>query len=220
VCKWQQSYLTNRTQQVKVAHVANNQMKEYLSNSLPVKYGVPQGSVLGPLLFILYVNDISHLTQGRTIMCADDTSILNIGQDINELQKTTSDNTGLVEQYFEINNLFINPTKTHYILFRTKQCRQESNLKILIKNSEEVKVKSTNFLGVVIDSTLSWEVHIERTCNRISRNLFIINRLSKILNLNERRMLYYGFIYPFLSYGIVVWGQSAKVLTRRIFTLQ
>jgi hypothetical protein len=58
-------------------------MKEYLSNSLSVRYGVPQGSLLGPFFFILYINDISHITQGRPIMYADDTSILNMGQDIN-----------------------------------------------------------------------------------------------------------------------------------------
>jgi hypothetical protein len=81
--------------------------------------------------------------------------------------------------------------------------QQESDLKILIKNKEIVNVKSPNFVGVVIDNTLSWEEHIERTCNRISHNLFIINKLSKILDLNERRILYYGLIYPFLSYGIV-----------------
>jgi hypothetical protein len=83
------SYFTNRTQQVQVTHIANNHLKEYLSDSLPVRYGVHQGCVLGPLLFIIYVNDIPHLTQGKTIMYADDTSVLNIGQDIKELQKTT-----------------------------------------------------------------------------------------------------------------------------------
>jgi hypothetical protein len=70
-----------------------------LSSSLPVRYGVPQGSVLGTLFFILYINDIPHLTQGR-IMYADDTSIFNKGQELQK-KKTTSDNTGLVEQYFE-----------------------------------------------------------------------------------------------------------------------
>jgi hypothetical protein len=65
----------------------------------------------------------------------------------------------------------------------------------------------------VIDSNLSWEIHIERTCSRISHNLFIINRLSKILDLNERKMLYYGLIYPLLSCGIAVWGHSAKANT-------
>jgi hypothetical protein len=67
---------------------------------------------------------------------------------------------------------------------------------------------------------LSWEDHVEKTCSRISWNLFLINRLSKLLDLNGRRMLYYGLINPFLSYGIIVWGQSAKALTTRIFILQ
>jgi hypothetical protein len=83
-----------------------------------VKYGVPQGLVLGPLLFIIYINDIPHLTKGRSIMYADDTSILNVGQEMSELQNTTSNNTGVVEQYFEINNLSINPSKHTIFSFR------------------------------------------------------------------------------------------------------
>jgi hypothetical protein len=79
-----------------------------------------------------------------------------------------------------MNKLPINPLKTHYILFHTKQYRLDSNLKILVKNREIQYVRSTNFLGVVIDNTLSWEAHIETTCRRISHNLFIINKLSKI----------------------------------------
>jgi hypothetical protein len=198
------SYLTNRTQQVKVVHTENNQMKKYLSSSLPITCGVPQGSVLGPLLFIPYINDIPHLTQGRSTMYADDTSI----------------NIGIVEKYLEMNNLIINPTKTHCIFFQTKQCRQYHKHKILIKNRKIENVNSINFLGVVIYSTLSWDAHIERICSRISRNLFIINRLANMLNLKDRRMLYYGLIHPFLTNGIAVWGQSAKALISRVFILQ
>jgi hypothetical protein len=90
----------------------------------------------------------------------------------------------------------------------------------MVKNREISNVKSTDFLGVVIDSNLSWEIHFERICNRISRNLFIINRLSKILDLNERKTLYYGLIYPLLSYGIAVWGHNAKANITRMFALQ
>jgi hypothetical protein len=86
------------------------------------------------------------------------------------------------------NNLSINPTTTHYILFQMRQCRRESELRILM-NREIVNVKSTN-------------------------------RLSKILYMNVRRVLYYGLINPFLAYGIIVWWQSMKALTGRIFTLQ
>jgi hypothetical protein len=134
-----ESCLRNTTQHVKVTHTEGNQMREYLSGSLQVRYGVPQGSVLGPLLFILYINDIPLLTKGRCIMYADDTSILNVGQDMNELQNTTSNNTGIVEQYFEINNLSINPPKTHYILFQIRQCSQESNLMLPLFNTCTVR---------------------------------------------------------------------------------
>jgi hypothetical protein len=105
------SYLINRTQHIKVTHTEGNQIKEYLSSSLPVRYGVPQGSVLSQLLFILYINDIPHLTQDRSILYADDTSILNVGQDMNELQNMTSNNIGRDKATFEINNLFIYQSK-------------------------------------------------------------------------------------------------------------
>ena len=80
-------------------------------------------------------------------MYADDTTIMNVGHDIKELQKITAANTGVVEQYFEINNLVINPSKTHYILFQTKHRRQESNLKILIKKQLNSECKKYRFSG-------------------------------------------------------------------------
>jgi hypothetical protein len=111
-------------------------------------------------------------------MYADDTSILNVRPDLNELQNTTSNNIGVVEQYFEINNLSINPSETHCILFQTRHSRQESNPKILIKNREISNVKSTDFLGVVIDSYLSWEKHIDR----ILLTAFINNQFMLVIS--------------------------------------
>jgi hypothetical protein len=130
-----------------------------LSLSLPVRYGA-QGSVLSPLLFISYVIDVLHLTRDKTILYADNTSILNIGQDINKLQITISENTVPVEQCVEANNLSINPTQIHDILFQTKHCRQKCELKILTKNRETINVNSTNFLEAITSSNLSWELAV------------------------------------------------------------
>jgi hypothetical protein len=110
-----------------------------------------------------------------------------------------------------MNKLPVNPLKTHYNLFHTKHYWLDSNLKILVKNKE------VNFLGVVIDSTLSWEAHIKTTCRRISCTVFIINKLSKILDQHGRKLLYYGLIYPFLSNGIIVWGTLCKSSYKKNF---
>jgi retron-type reverse transcriptase len=91
-----ESYLTNRTQIVQIDYKVDQFWKNYQSSSLPVKYGVPQGSVLGPLLFIIYMNDVPKLTGGMSFMYADDTSILNVGENLAELEKATCDNTNKV----------------------------------------------------------------------------------------------------------------------------
>jgi hypothetical protein len=96
---------------------------------LPVKFGVPQGSVLGPLLFIIYVSDLPKLNCGRAIMYADDTSILNIGRNMDELEIVTSDNISKVIQYFEANNLHINLNKTNFTVFQTRKNKLVSKLK-------------------------------------------------------------------------------------------
>jgi hypothetical protein len=88
-----------------------------------------------------------------------------------ELQNMTSNNIGVVKQYFKINNLFINPSKTHYVLFQARQGKQEANLKFLIRNKEIPKVESTDFLGLGLDSTSSWEIHIERTSSILIINV-------------------------------------------------
>jgi hypothetical protein len=155
-----QSYLANRTQIVQISHKVDNHWKDYFSSCLPVKFRVSPGSVLGPLLFIIYVNDIPKVNSDMTIMYADDTSVINVGSNLEELGKAMSVNIERVTHNFEVNNLCTNLLKSNFLLFQTRQSKLVSNLKVVINNKEIRKEKSTNFLPVIIDSNLTWELHI------------------------------------------------------------
>jgi hypothetical protein len=112
---------------VQIDHKVDTFWKNYQSCSLPVKYRVPQGSVLGPLLFITYVNDVPKLTRSMSFMYADDTSILNIGENLDDLENVTHTNTNKITQYFETNNLFTNLSKTNFILFQKSKEKMRLN---------------------------------------------------------------------------------------------
>jgi hypothetical protein len=155
-----------------------------------------------------------------TIMYADDTSVINVGSNLEELGKATSVNIERVTHYFEANNLCTNLLKSNFLLFQRKQSKLVSNLKVVINNKEIRKEKSTNFLGVILDSNLTWELHIQKICNRISSSLFIIKRLSNLIDSDGLLSVYHGIVYPFISYGVMVWGHSARKYMKRVFTLQ
>lgn len=214
------SYLSNRTQQIRITHLEGNMIKQYTSEKLNIQYGVPQGSVLGPLLFIIYVNDIPTLSNGKAILFADDTSIINQGTTTENLELTTYINTEQITDYFESNNLFINPAKTNYILFETHQRKQTSNITVTIKEQEIKEVLETNFLGLKLDKHLSWKPHIDKVCKKVSSNIFILKHMSQSLEVNILKTIYYALIHPHLSYGLIVWGHCAKEHMQRIFRLQ
>jgi hypothetical protein len=131
----------------------DNYWKDYLLSCLPVKYRVPQGSVLGPLLFIIYVNEIPKLNGGKTIMYADDSSVLNVGMNLEELEKATTVNMGKVTWYFEVNNLCTNLLKSNFILFQLKQSKIVSNLKVVINNKEITEEKLQIFSVLFLIAT-------------------------------------------------------------------
>jgi UDP-N-acetylglucosamine pyrophosphorylase len=133
-----------------------------------------------------------------------------VGINLNELRKVTNDNTSKVKQYFGGNNLHIHLNKTDFIAFQTKRNKLVSKLKLTIRKEEISEAETTNFLGTDIDSSITWEKHIDKICNKISSNLFAIKRLSSIVDMDVLHTTYCGLVYPFLTYGIAVWGQSCK----------
>jgi hypothetical protein len=211
---WFKSYLCNRTQ-----CVALNGVTSSFKN---ITYGVPQGSILGPLLFILYVNDIVNCSDLlRFILFADDTNLFFSCIDIKELFATVNMELAKVSDWFRANKLSLNTKKTNFILFGNKHLPNVyKTLCISIDGYKLEQVAHTKFLGVYVDEKLTWKKHIDYIAMKISRGLGMLGRVRNILPLNALLMLYHTMIYPYLTYCNLVWGSASASLLTKLVSLQ
>ena len=171
---WFRSYLTNRSQSVKYFNT--------ISNELGVNMGVPQGSILGPLLFILYVNDLPNILNGvKPIMFADDTTLFSSDKDINVAVDCLNQNLSRLSLWFKSNRLSLNVTKTNYMLFTTSPTIRSQDPVILIDNVSIKRVTNIKFLGVLIDERLNWSFHIDHICSKLRKNIGILSQISGTL---------------------------------------
>ena len=184
-----------------------------------VNIGVPQGSTLGPLLFLLYVNDmincstILHFTQ-----FADDTTLGYRSNNLPELQNILEEEVHKVTKWLAANKLLLNVAKTHSMLFTFK--RDVSELKIRINDIEIERKSITKFLGLQIDEKLNWKAHITHLCNKVSKSIAILRKVRSIFPLNILKMIYMSLIYSHLNYCILIWGSVEKTIVEPLFKLQ
>jgi hypothetical protein len=151
--RWFKSYLSQRTQYVSYKGVE--------SEHYDISYGVPQGSVLGPLLFIIYSNDIPNaITHRKTVLFADDTTIYCIGKNLHQLQSQMNQDLGQLNNWFRANQLSVNASKTKYMLIGKQQSYEHKTLNLTLNDEDLERVQNTKFLGLYIDEHLQWDSHI------------------------------------------------------------
>ena len=217
------SYLSNRTQKTKFL--------ESLSDECTVEYGVPQGSVLGPLLFLVYINDIVNSTDfGEFIMFADNTNILIADKDINEVYRKANKVLKCVCEYMKLNQLHINVGKCCYIHFkpclnRAKQkfaraSPYDPSLKIELNGKKLSKVRCTKFLGVVIDDELTWEPQIDYLITKLNSCIVTIKRIRPFIPKGEYLKIYNALFLSHLTYGISCWGGVPNYKLNKVFAIQ
>jgi len=195
--KWFQSYLTGRRQYVDIGGVS--------SPMCDVELGVPQGSVLGPILFLIYINDMCRAsTKLQFIHFADDTTVFHYHNDIDALTYELNSELSLLNEWFIANRLSLNTNKTSFMFFSDR--KTPINPVIRISDTILKRVSNSKFLGIVLDDGLSFVPHIDGLCKQISQAVGMLNRLSAVMPHAARVLVYFSLIYSKLTYGIIVWG--------------
>ena len=211
--EWFKSYLSNRKQCVILDGVK--------SSLKPVTHGVPQGSILGPLLFILYVNDIVNCSDYLIfILFADDTNLFYSCKDLLQLLEITNRELAKLVEWFRANKLSLNVKKTNYILFGNKRLPAIGSINVSIDGNVLQRVASTKFLGVFIDEKLSWKTHIDQIAVKIAKGLGAMGRVRNIVPNSVLLTLYQTMIYPYLTYCNLVWGSARATSLHKLVCLQ
>jgi len=169
-----------------------------------VKHGVPQCSVLGPLLFVMYLNDLSLSISklANPILFADDTSIIMSNTNPEEFKNNINSVMTKITNWFQSNLLTLN-----FMQFLTKK-QNERKIQIIASNSIKTNINSTKFLGLIIDNTLSWRDHIAALTSQSNKACYAIRAIKPFMSVDILKMIYFSYVHSVMSYGIIIWGNT------------
>jgi len=203
---WFTSYLSERTQHVYINNV--------LSEPGTIRCGVPQGSILGPLLFILFINDLPLVLRdsvSSTDLYADDTTLSDIQSTKHELEISLQNALNKLDNWCTYNGMVVNTGKTKILLISTRKKRTKLDSDELCLTWKEERLQMVcqdSLLGVLVDNNLSWTEHIKHISKKVNSSLWVLSRIRHFLLERHRKLFYNSYIQPYLDYCNTVWGNS------------
>lgn len=215
VKKWFQSYLKDRTQLVELRNIENGVIKEIRSSLQPINRGVPQGSVMGPILFIIFTNDLPQQLGDACIplMYADDTTLVFSEKTAESLEITSYVSLNMAYQYCHNNDLSVNTTKTSQIAFGRKSHE--------VPQIPEVEMHDeAKFLGITLDKNLTWTPHVDKLCKKLSSSIYAIKQIKNATDDNTSRVAYFALFESHMRYGLIAWGGTSTTNLQRVLKQQ
>ena len=208
------SFLDNRKQRTYVNGV--------LSNCADINIGVPQGSVLGPLLFLIYINDIHNVVPGESLrLFADDTNVFVHDNDCTNLVSKAQKVLGQLKIWFDSNKLTLHLGKTNFSIFHCMERSAHFCPDYFILNVTKIcRTACTKYLGLIIDDKLSFKTHVDELCNSLTKYTGIFYRLRNSVSLDVAIQLYYSLVYSKISYGMEIYGLANASILKPIQVLQ
>ena len=207
--QWVMSYLSHRKQCVSITHREKSISRQHVSSYRTVNLGVPQGSVLGPILFLIFINDIPLSHDGANFtLYADDTTAVVRGKTQGEVEASSRHVMEALSDWFSVHRLFLNFGKTHHMQFHTVQ-RCASSFDLCYHDKRVESTSSIKFLGLYIDDTLTWRGHCSALAARLSSIAFQFRALRGYLSLTQLKQFYHAQVASRLAYGVCFWGSSS-----------
>jgi len=214
---WFVSYLQNRHMRVQITDERTNQTS--FSAWKKITDGVPQGSVLGPLLFLIYVNNMPKTINDNniTVLFADDTIIIVKSPNPKDFQTNIVEAFDSVNKWFKVNSLSINVEKTHYIQFKTKN-KPTFDMNIVCDNNSITPATDIEFLSIYLQDSINWSRHIEYIIPKLSSACYVMRSIKQIMPINTLKTGYYSLFNETVTYGLPFWGNSPH--STKIFKMQ